>query len=86
MISKNIKKLSLPCPQGISDTVCKSNVDRGLNDPSIIRNLAHVDVNDKTLDNVRFLKVNNLPAVREHLTSNFYVGEAVSHSVDESSL
>ena len=77
---------NLPCPVEKSDAVCKSYVDSGFNDPSIIRNTAHVDFNDKSLDNVRSVKVNSLPAVREHLTPKFYVDEAISHSVDESSL
>ena len=37
-------------------SVCKFYVDSYLNDPSIIRNTAHVDFNDKNLDNVRLLK------------------------------
>ena len=62
---------NLTCPQGNSDAVCKSYVCSGMNDPGIIRNTAQVDFNDKNLDNVRFVKVNSLPAVREHLTQNF---------------
>ena len=56
-----------------------------MNDASIIRNTAHVDFNDKNLDNVRFVKVNSLPPSREHLTPKFYAIEAFSLSVDESS-
>ena len=65
------------------DAVCIFYGDNGLNDPSIKRNTAHVDFNDKNLDNVRFVKVNKLPAVREHLTPNFYVDQVISHSVDQ---
>ena len=43
----------------------------------LLQNNAHVDFNDKNLDSVRFVKVNSLPAVREHLTPKFYVDEAV---------
>ena len=50
------------------------------------KNTAHVDFNDKNPENVRFIKVNSLPAVREHLTIKFYVDEAISHRVNESSL
>ena len=35
------------CPQETSDAICKSYADKLLNDPSIIRNTAHVDFNDK---------------------------------------
>ena len=65
------------CPQQKSNAVCKSYVDSGLNDPSINRNNANVDFNDKNLDNVRFVKVNSLRAVREHLTPKFYVDGAI---------
>ena len=57
-----------------------------MNDPRIIRNTTHVDFTDKNLDNVRFVKVKTLPAVREHLTPKIYVDQAISHSVDESPL
>ena len=33
-----------------------------------------------------FVKINSLPPVREHLTPKFYIDEAISRSVDESSL
>ena len=79
-----IKKL--PHPISISEAASKLFVDNEFNDPSIIRNLAHVDFNDKNLDNVRFAKVNSLPAVREHLTPKIYVDEAISYWVDELSL
>ena len=38
------------------------------NDPHLIKNNDHADFDDKKLDNVRFVKVNSMPAVREHLT------------------
>ena len=82
----HFKIKNLPCPIENSVAVCKSYVDSGLNNPSMIRNTAHVDFNDKDLDNVRFVKVNSLLAVGDHLTPKFYVDEAISHSVDESSM
>ena len=51
-----------------------------------MNNTAHVDFNDKNLYNVRFVKVNSMPAVQEHLAPNFYVDPAISYSVEESSL
>ena len=61
----------------------KSNVDKKFDDPSIIKNTAHVDFNDKNLDNVRFVKVNSMPAVGVHLTTKYYVDNAIVYSVDE---
>ena len=78
------KTKKLPCLQENSYAVWKSYVDSGLNDPSIKRNTTHVDFNHENLDKVRFVTVNGLPAVREHLTPKFYDDEAISHNVDES--
>ena len=64
----------------------KSDVDYIFEDPSIIKNNAHVNFIDENLDNVRFVKVNSIPAVAEHLTSKYYVDNAISYSVDESSM
>ena len=52
-------------------------VDTKSNDPSIIRNNAHVDFNDKNHDNVRFVKVNSLPGVRDYLTPKLYVDQCI---------
>ena len=78
-----IKNLS--CLVESEDFVSKSYGDSGLNDSSIIRNTAHVDFKDKKFDNVRFVIINSLPTVREHVTTKFYVDEAISQRVNESS-
>ena len=71
-----VVKSTLFSPKTTIEMPTKSYVDSRWNDPSIIRNTAHVDFNDKNLDNVRFVKVKSLPAVREHLTPKFYINEA----------
>ena len=48
-----------------------------IDDHSIIRNTAHVDFNDKNLHNVRFVEINSMPTVREHLTPKSYVDNAI---------
>ena len=75
-----------PDPISIREAASKNYVDNLFNDPSIIKNTAHVDFNDKNLDNVRFVEVNSMPAVGEHLTAKYYVDEAISDNIDESSL
>ena len=50
------------------------------------KNNTPTDFNDKKIDNVRFVKVNSMLAVREHLTPKYYVDHAISHSVHESTL
>ena len=79
-----MKKIA--CPIENTDAACKFYVDSGLNDPSITRRNAHVDLNDKNFYTVRFVRINSLPAVREHLIPKFYVDKAISHSLKESSL
>ena len=44
-----------PCHVKNSDAVSESYVDSGLNHPSKIQNTAHLDFNDKILDDVHFL-------------------------------
>ena len=45
-----------------------------------------MDLNDKNLDNVRFVKVNSLPPVPEHLSAKYYVDQDISNSVDDPTL
>ena len=68
---------TLTLPKTIIEVPTKSLVDKNFNDPSVKRNTAHVDFNDKNLDNVKFVKVNSMPAVRDHLTLKNYVDQAI---------
>ena len=68
------------------ETCSKKYVDNNINDPSIINSNAQVDLNNKSFDNVRFIKVNSMPAVGEHLTAKYYVDQAIFNSVEEFSL
>ena len=43
----------------------------------MLTNTADVDFNDKNLDNVRFNKMNKVPAVSHHLTHKHYVDNAI---------
>ena len=61
-------------------------VDIKFNDPSILKHTAHVDFNDKNPEKVRFVEVNSMSAVVEHLTAKYYDDRAICNSVDESSL
>ena len=60
-------------PVESTDAVCQSFVDSGLKHPSILGNIALVEFNDKYLDDVRFVKVSNMPVVEEHITAKYYV-------------
>ena len=50
------------------------------------KNRAHVEFNDKKFKNVRFVRVNSMPAVGENLTAKAYVDQAFSNYIEESSL
>ena len=73
-------------PKTILEKRTKNYVDYKFDDPSITKNNAHVDSNDENLDNVRFVKVNSMPAGGEHLTAKYYVDDAIFYSLGESSL
>ena len=77
---------NLPQPISIRQAVSKYSVDIEFSGPSLIKNTAHVDFHDNNFDNVLFVQVNSLPAVREHLSPKNYVHEAVPYNLDEPSL
>ena len=69
---------TLTSPKTIIKLPTKNYVDKNFNDPSIIRDTAHVNLNDKNLDDVRFIKVSSMPVVGEQLTAKYYVDHAFS--------
>ena len=73
-------------PKTIIKLPTKSYSVKKFNDLSIIKNNTHVDFNDKNLDNVRFVKKNSMPAVREHLTPKNYVNQSISYHMHDLSL
>ena len=81
-----ILNCTLTLPETIKEIPTKSYVDNKFNNPSIIKNTAHVDFSDKNLDDVRFVKVNSKPAVGEHFTAKYYVDNVNFSCVNESSL
>ena len=49
---------------------------------NILKNAAHINLNDRYITNVRFIQVNQLTEIDSHLTAKLYVDNAI----DESSL
>ena len=74
-----------PATNSIQEACSKLFVDNNHNDPSILKNNARVDFNDKNLD-VRFPKINSFPTTPEHLAAQYYVDQATSINLDELSL
>ena len=66
----------------INDACNKNYADNLFSDPSIVKNNAHIDLNDRNITNCRFLSVNQLPQIDSHLTAKLYV----DNSIDESSV
>ena len=82
-IKNKFKTKNLPFPQENSDAVCKSCVDNFFNDPSIIKNTEHIDLNDRNITNTRFIQVNQLPQIDSHLSAKLYVDNAISDGVND---
>ena len=77
---------NLPDPTEIQDACSKKYTDNLFNDPTIMKNSAHIDLNDKNITNCRFLSVNQLPQIDSHLTAKLYVDNAISDGINEQSL
>ena len=75
-----VKKL--PDPISIREPTSKNYVDKLFNDPSILKNTEHIDLNDRNITNARFIQVNQLPQIDSHLTAKLYLDNAI----DETSL
>ena len=73
---------NLPDPISIREAASKNYVDNLFNDPSIVENTEHIDLNDRNITNARFIQVNQLPQIDSHLTAKLYVDK----SIDQSSL
>ena len=73
---------NIPDPFSIREATSKNYVDNLFNDPSILKNTTHIDLNDRNITNCRFLSVNQLPQIDSHLTAKLYVDNAI----DEQSL
>ena len=73
---------NIPDPISIREATSKNYVDNLFNDPSILKNIAHIDLNDRNITNARFIQVNQLPQNDSRSTAKLYV----DNSIDELSL
>ena len=71
---------NLPDRISLHDACSKNYVDNLFNDPSIIKNNAHIDLNDRNKTNARFIQVNQLPQIDSHITAKLYVDNAIDES------
>ena len=79
--SKNQYRIkNLPDPISIREAATKNYVDNLFNDPSIVKNTEHIDLNDRNITNARFMQVNQWPQIDSHLTANLYVDTEIDQS------
>ena len=81
-LKNQYRSKNLPDPISFREACSKNYVDNFFNDPSIAKNNAHIDLNDRSNTNARFIQVNQLPQIDSHVTAKLYVDNAI----DESSL
>ena len=76
------KNKNLPDPINTQDACSKIYVDNKFNDPSLLKDTAHIDLNDRNTTNASFIQVNKLPQIASHFTAKLYD----DNSIDEPSL
>ena len=70
----------LPNPISIRETASEIYFGNLFNDPSIEKNNAHIDLNDRNITNARFIQFIQLPQIDSHLTAKLYVDNAIDES------
>ena len=71
---------NIPDPISIREATSKNYIDNLFNDPSILKNNAHIDLNDRNITNARFIQVHQLPQIDSHLTAKLYVDNAIDET------
>ena len=71
---------NLPDPISIREAASKNYIDNLFNDPSIVKNTEHIDLNDRNITNARFIQVNQWPQSDSHLTAKLYVDTEIDQS------
>ena len=85
-LKNQFRTKNLPDPISLQEAVSNNYVDNGFNDSSIIKNIEHIDLNDRNITNARFIQVNQLAQIDSHLTAKLYVDNAISDTIYEPSL
>ena len=60
---------NLPDPISIREACGTNYVDILFNDPNVLKNTVHIDLNDRNITNARFIQVNQLLQIDSHLTA-----------------
>ena len=81
-MKKQFRIKNVPDPISIREPASKNYVDNLFNDPSIVKNTEHIDLNDRNITNARFVQVIQLPQINSHLIAKLYV----DNEIDQPSL
>ena len=76
-LKNQFRSKNLPDRISIQEAASKNYVDSLFNDPSIIKNTTHIDLNDRNINNARFIQVNQLPQIDSHLKAELYIDNAI---------
>ena len=68
-MKNQLRIINLPDPISIERTASKNYVDNNFKDSSIIKNIEHIDLNDRNITSARFIQVKFLPQIDSHLTA-----------------
>ena len=60
---------NLPDPFSIREATSKHYVDNLFNDPSIVKNTEHIDLDDRNFTNARFMQVKQIPQIDSPFTA-----------------
>ena len=78
---KNYYRIKItPDPISIREACSKNYVDNLFNNPSVLKNTAHIDLTYKNITNARNIQVKQLPQIDSHLTAKLYVDNAIDES------
>ena len=69
---------NVPDPISIREICSNNYVDNLFNNPIIVKNDTHIDLNDRNITNARFIQVNQLPQIDSHLTAKLYVDNSIN--------
>ena len=79
-LKNEYKYKNLSDPTNLQEACSKNYFDNLFNDPSIIKDTEHTNLNDRSNTNARFIQVNELFQTDSHLTAKLYVDIAIDES------
>ena len=79
-LKNQYRNKNLPDPISIREAASKKYVDNLFNDPIIVKNTQHIDLNDRNITNASFFQVIQWPQIDSHLTPKLFVDTEIDQS------